>query len=118
VDRVVPGQLAVGSKLVTAGEANLTGHFPGAPLLPGVLIVEALAQLAGVAAADSGTIEGRLAAVHEFRFRRPVLPGDRLMLSVEVVRRIGHVVRVRGVASVGDEVAADGELTITIGPST
>ena len=114
VDDVVvvePGRRAVGRKLVSANEPFFAGHFPGAPVMPGVLVCEALAQLA----ANLGTIDGdtRLAGVSRARFRRPVQPGDVLELSVTVTDE-----RLAGVVRCDDAVVADVEfiLSRTRGP--
>ena len=111
VDRVLevePGTRAVGTKLVSVNEPCFVGHFPGAPVLPGVLVCEALAQLAGHLGDDEVPL--RLVAVEKARFRRPVLPGDALRLEVECLAP-GPPRRLRGVATVGEAVVAEVELT-------
>jgi UDP-N-acetylglucosamine acyltransferase len=111
VDRVLevePGTRAVGTKLVSVNEPFFLGHFPGVPVMPGVLVCEALAQLAGHLGDDEVPL--RLMAVEKARFRRPVLPGDALRLEVECVTA-GPPRRLRGVASVGETVVAEVELT-------
>jgi len=102
---VEPGVRASGEKLVSANEVYFRGHFPGAPVLPGVLICEALAQLAGRVADDDAL---RLLAVEKARFRRPVVPGDVLRLAVESVAP-GPPWRFRGVAHAGDALVAEVE---------
>ena len=85
VDRVLevePRRRAVGEKLVSANEPYFVGHFPGAPVFPGVVLCEALAQLAGVLAEDDSV---RLVGVERARFRRPVLPGEVLRLEVQAL---------------------------------
>ena len=120
VDRVielVPGERAVGIKQVTANEPHFTGHFPGRPIMPGVLIVEALAQTAGVAVMTLDEYRGKLglfAGIDECRFRRMVVPGDTLRLEVTVGKLRGMFGRARGVASVDGEVAAEATLSIII----
>lgn len=120
VDRVVelePGVRAVGIKGVTANEPHFTGHFPGRPIMPGVLIVEALAQTAGVAVLTLDQYRGKLglfAGIDECRFRRMVVPGDTLRLEVTVEKLRGMFGRVRAVASVGQEVAAEATLSIIV----
>ncbi|HEX6140010.1 MAG TPA: 3-hydroxyacyl-ACP dehydratase FabZ [Candidatus Limnocylindria bacterium] len=120
VDRVVelePGVRAVGIKSVTANEPHFTGHFPGRPIMPGVLIVEALAQTAGVAVLTLAEYRGKLglfAGIDECRFRRMVVPGDTLRLEVTVEKLRGMFGRVRAVASVADEVAAEATLSIIV----
>jgi 3-hydroxyacyl-[acyl-carrier-protein] dehydratase len=120
VDRIVelePGVRAVGIKNVTANEPQFTGHFPGRPIMPGVLMVEALAQTAGVAVLSLDAYRGKLglfAGIDDCRFRRLVQPGDTLLLKVEVEKLRGMFGRVRAVASVDGEVAVEGTLSIIV----
>lgn len=120
VDRIVelePGRRAVGIKQVTANEPQFAGHFPGRPILPGVLMVEALAQTAGVAVMALDEYRGKLglfAGIDECRFRRMVVPGDTLRLEVTVEKLRGMFGRVRGVGSVDGEVAVEATLSIII----
>jgi 3-hydroxyacyl-[acyl-carrier-protein] dehydratase len=120
VDRVVelePGKRAVGIKMVTANEPQFTGHFPGRPIMPGVLMVEALAQTAGVAILTLDEYRGKLglfAGIDDCRFRRMVVPGDQLMLKVEIEKLRGMFGRARVVASVDDEVAVEATLSIIV----
>lgn len=120
VDRVVelePGKRAVGVKMVTANEPQFTGHFPGRPIMPGVLMVEALAQTAGVAILTLDEYRGKLglfAGIDECRFRRMVVPGDQLLLTVEIEKLRGMFGRVRGVASVDGDVAVEATLSIIV----
>lgn len=120
VDRIVdlePGRRAVGIKQVTANEPQFTGHFPGRPIMPGVLMVEALAQTAGVAVMTLDAYRGKLglfAGIDDCRFRRMVVPGDTLLLKVEVEKLRGMFGRVRGVASVEGEIAVEATLSIII----
>ena len=101
VDRVVelePGKRAVGIKAVTANEPQFTGHFPGRPIMPGVLMVEALAQTAGIAVLTLDEYRGKLglfAGIDDCRFKRMVVPGDTLRLKVEVEKLRGMFGRVR-----------------------
>jgi beta-hydroxyacyl-ACP dehydratase FabZ len=118
LDRVLEiaedGKRIVGLKNVSANEQYFQGHFPGAPVMPGVLIVEAMAQCAAVLFLRE--IEDRdrklflFGGVDKARFRRPVLPGDQLILECEVLQRRASTVKVRGVARVGDTVVAEAEL--------
>ena len=106
VDRVVevePGVRATGVKLVSANEPYFAGHFPGVPVVPGVLLCEALAQLGTAAAGGDGLV---LDGVERARFRRPVLPGDELRLEVVAVSG-GPRWRFRGTVAIGDSVVAD-----------
>jgi 3-hydroxyacyl-[acyl-carrier-protein] dehydratase len=120
VDRIVelePGRRAVGTKQVTANEPQFTGHFPGRPIMPGVLMVEALAQTAGVAVLTLDEYRGKLglfAGIDECRFRRLVVPGDTLRLEVTIEKLRGMFGRVRAVASVDDDVAVEATLSIII----
>ena len=120
VDRVVelePGRRAVGIKQVTANEPQFTGHFPGRPIMPGVLMVEALAQTAGIAVLTLDEYRGKLglfAGIDDCRFKRLVQPGDTLRLEVTVEKLRGMFGRVRAVASVEDEVAVEAVLSIII----
>lgn len=120
VDRIIelePGVRAVGIKSVSANEPQFTGHFPGRPIMPGVLMVEALAQTAGVAVLTLDEYRGKLglfAGIDDCRFRRLVQPGDTLRLEVTVEKLRGMFGRVRAVASVDGEVAVEGSLSIII----
>jgi 3-hydroxyacyl-[acyl-carrier-protein] dehydratase len=122
IDRVIdikPGESAVGLKNTTINEPYFQGHFPGYPIMPGVLIVEAMAQTAAVLAADTnnGTADGKLIYfmnVDNARFRKPVTPGDLLRLHVVLERDRGSVWRLDGTARVGDAVVAEARLTAAI----
>ena len=120
VDRIVelePGTRAVGLKAVTANEPQFTGHFPERPIMPGVLMVEALAQTAAVAVMTLDEYRGKLglfAGIDDCRFRRMVMPGDTLQLEVTVEKLRGMFGRVRGVATVDGEVAVEATLSIII----
>ena len=115
VDRIVelePGRRVAAIKNVSYNEPFFQGHWPGRPIMPGVLIVEAMAQTAGVLIAH-GANSGRhalLASIDGVKFRRPVVPGDQLRLEVEKVRSTGRATQVRATARVGDRVAAEGQI--------
>jgi len=117
IDRVlelVPGERVVAEKDVTGEEDFFRGHFPGRPIMPGVLIIEALAQAGAVAALSSPEHSGKLAlfgAVEKARFRRNVVPGEVLRLEVDVVRSRGPVGQGDGRAYVGDQLACSALLT-------
>jgi 3-hydroxyacyl-[acyl-carrier-protein] dehydratase len=123
VDRVLelePGKRAVALKNVTVNEPHFTGHYPGRPIMPGVLIIEALAQVGGLAvltsetADESGGVIPLLTGVDKARFRRPVVPGDQLRLEVDILQLRRTIGRCRGVAFVGDDIVAEAELMFVI----
>ena len=118
VDRIVelvPNQRVVGVKNVTMNEPFFVGHFPGFPVMPGVLILEALAQAAAIMAMSAVPEEQRAGKVTYFmaidgaRFRKPVVPGDRLELHCEMLKNKGTIIKVRGEAKVDGQVVAEGE---------
>jgi len=116
VDRIVemdPPQRIVGLKNVTMNEEFFQGHFPGAPVMPGVLILEALAQVAGVLLYRDMPEEDKsrkliyFTGVENAKFRRPVVPGDQLRLEIEVLHRRNHYGKVSGRALVEGKLAAE-----------
>ena len=113
VERVEAGVSGVAVKNVAATEMWFQGHFPATAVFPGVLLVEAMAQLAGVvfALAGAGPI-GYLAAVRSMRFRRPVVPGDQVVLTANRLAAGGGLAEFRVEARVGNQVAAEGTLSI------
>jgi 3-hydroxyacyl-[acyl-carrier-protein] dehydratase len=114
---VEPGKRAVGLKNVTMNEPFFVGHFPGYPVMPGVLIVEALAQVGSVAMLMVEENRGKLgffAGIDEFRFRGQVKPGDTLLLEVEITRLKGPIGKGRATARVGESVVAEGELMFAL----
>lgn len=124
IDRVLecePGKRVVALRNVSINEPYFIGHFPGDPVMPGVLIVEAMAQAGAILAHESGTFDPAKHAVYFIgidgvRFRRAVRPGDQLIIEVESLRSGSRVWKMRGVARVGGEVAAEGELMASIVP--
>ncbi|WP_219834424.1 3-hydroxyacyl-ACP dehydratase FabZ [Paenibacillus sp. R14(2021)] len=120
IDRILEveeGKRAVGLKNVTMNEPFFTGHFPAYPVMPGVLIVEALAQVGTVAIlmveANKGKI-GFFAGIDNFRFRGQVTPGDTLILEVEITRLKGPIGKGQATAKVGDKVVAEGEIMFAL----
>lgn len=117
VDRVVelvPGQRIVAIKNVTMNEPFFEGHFPGAPVMPGVLIIEALAQAGAVLLLsdipDRASKLVYFTGIDEARFRRPVVPGDRIQLTMEVLKLRARTCKMRGTAFVDSELAAEAEI--------
>lgn len=119
VDRIVefePGMKAVGIKNVTINEPFFVGHFPGNPIMPGVLIVEAMAQVAGIMAFRSG-VQGNsvyFMSIEKAKFRKPVVPGDQLRLDVTVVQQRGNVWKFTGNALVDGKVVAEADFTAMV----
>ncbi|MBW4520650.1 MAG: 3-hydroxyacyl-ACP dehydratase FabZ [Scytolyngbya sp. HA4215-MV1] len=121
VDRIieyVPGERAVGIKNVTFNEPHFQGHFPDRPIMPGVLIVEAMAQVGGIVLTQIPGVPVGLflfAGIDKVRFRRPVIPGDQLILTVELLsvkrRRFG---KMQGRAEVDGLLVTEGELMFSI----
>src|SRR6476619_1323154 len=117
VDDVVPGQSARGRWRLTGDEPFFAGHFPGRPTLPGVLMVEALAQLGAVAVLRDERFAGRLplfGGIDKARFRAQVVPGDTLDLEVTLDRLGATAGRGSGVARVGDKVACEASMLFVV----
>lgn len=113
-----PGKYAVGYKCVTFRENFFAGHFPGQPVMPGVLTVEALAQTGAVAILSLDCNRGKTAyfgAINKCKFRGKVVPGDKLRLETKIVRQKGPVGVGEAVASVDGNVVVSAELTFMIG---
>lgn len=118
VESLVPGERAVGYKAVSFDESYFRGHFPEEPVMPGVLIVEALAQVGAVAILSLEEMKGKTAyfgGIDSCRFKQKVVPGDVLRLEVEIVRRKGPVGVGKAVATVDGKVAVSAELTFAVG---
>ncbi|MCI9071336.1 MAG: 3-hydroxyacyl-ACP dehydratase FabZ [Lachnospiraceae bacterium] len=118
IEELEPGTRALGRKCVSVNEPFFQGHFPGNPVMPGVLIIEALAQVGAVAMLSQPDFKGRtayFAGIDKARFRRKVVPGDVLLLETEIIKVKGPIGIGRAVAKVGDQVAAQAELTFSIG---
>jgi 3-hydroxyacyl-[acyl-carrier-protein] dehydratase len=120
IDRILEleaGIRAVGLKNVSMNEPFFEGHFPGYPVMPGVLIVEALAQVGSVAMLSLEANRGKLgffAGIDEFRFRGQVVPGDTLLLEVQITRLKGSIGKGSAVAKVGDKIVAEGGLMFAL----
>ena len=118
VDRVtdiVPNERIRGHKCVTMNEPWFLGHFPKNPIMPGVLVIEALAQIGGILAYASEPFDASTSLLYflgidKAKFRRPVVPGDRLDLEVTILHRRTNVWKLRGEASVDGTLCAEGEL--------
>ncbi len=120
IDRIIefePGKRAVGIKNVTINEWFFQGHFPGAPIMPGVLILEALAQLGAAVVLYDERNRGKIpvfAGVDRLRFRRQVVPGDQLRLEAEITKVKGSMGKGVGRALVDGQVAAEGEIMFAL----
>lgn len=119
VDRIIelePGKKAVGIKNVTVNEPFFVGHFPGNPIMPGVLIIEAMAQVAGIMAFKSG-VEGDTVyfmSIEKAKFRKPVIPGDQLRLEITTLQVRGNVWRFSGTTIVDGKTSAEAEFTAMV----
>src|SRR5579862_6855061 len=116
------GKRLVAVKNVTVNEEFFQGHFPGAPLMPGVLMLESLTQVAAVLLIERGeaapNVRVYLRGVNDAKFRRQVVPGDRLRLEVSLGRRRAAMARAQGTAYLGDQIVAECELLLGIVPDT
>ena len=124
VDRIlelIPGEKVFALKNVTMNEPFFQGHFPGTPIMPGVLIVEAMAQAGGVLAFESipdiqqgGVIY--FMAMDKVKFRKPVVPGDQLIFEIQLLKQRAKTVKMAGIASVDGKRVSEAELMATVSP--
>jgi 3-hydroxyacyl-[acyl-carrier-protein] dehydratase len=116
VDRIIamePNVSITGLKNITINEPFFQGHFPGQPIMPGVLIIEAMAQVGGVLAFSTATDAKSVffMSIEKAKFRKPVVPGDQLKMELRVTHQRGNVWKLSGVAKVDDKVVAEADLT-------
>ena len=117
VEEFVPGESAVAYKNVNINEWYFQGHFPENPIMPGVLMVEALAQTGAVAILSMEENKGRNAlfgGINNLKFKKQVVPGDRLKLEVKIIKRKGPIGIGEAIATVDGKIAVKGELTFAI----
>lgn len=121
VDRIieyVPGEKAVGLKNVTINEEYFQGHIPGRPIMPGVLMVEAMAQVGGIVLVKMPGMEGKFfafAGIEKVRFRRPVVPGDQLIMTVELLSlKRKRIAKMQGEGTVDGQLAVQGEMLFSL----
>ncbi|MCS7187316.1 MAG: 3-hydroxyacyl-ACP dehydratase FabZ [Armatimonadota bacterium] len=120
VDKVTelePGKRAVGVKNVTINEWFFQGHFPNEPVMPGVLILECMAQVGGIAilsAPENKGLTGYLVGIEKARFRQPVVPGDQLVVNAEVIAVRTNICFVKAEAFVNDRMVAEAQLTMAL----
>lgn len=121
VDRVlelIPRQRLVALKNVTMNENFFTGHFPERPVMPGVLIIESMAQAAGLVMLSEDEHKGKIpyfTGIDNARFRKTIVPGDQIIIEIDVIRLKGNVGRVKAVAKVDNQIATEAELMFVIG---
>jgi len=123
IDRIlelVPGEKVVALKNVTINEPFFQGHFPGNPIMPGVLIIEAMGQAGAVLAAESMSGEGNgslifFMGMDRVKFRKPVIPGDQLVFEMKFLKRRGKVFKMAGIAYVDEKIVAEAQLMATFG---
>lgn len=120
VDKVIdlePNKRITAMKNVTVNEEYFNGHFPGRPVMPGVLIIESMAQAAGLLMLVEEEHKGKIpyfTGIDNARFRRPVVPGDQLFLEIEILKVRGSTGKVKGVAKVDGEVVTEAELMFVL----
>ena len=118
IDELIPEKTVTGIKNVTINEEFFQGHFPGHPIMPGVLILEAMAQVGGFLLYKSvDNTEGKVpyfTGVDKARFRRPVLPGDVLEIKGELIKLRGHMAKITAKSFVEGQLAAEGRLSFVL----
>lgn len=117
VEEYVPGESAIAYKNVNEQEWYFKGHFPGNPIMPGVLIAESLAQTGAVAILSMDENKGKNAlfgGIDKMKFKRKVLPGDRLKLEVKIIKRKGPIGVGEAIATIDEKIVAKGELTFAL----
>ena len=120
IDRLTdinPGESAVGIKNVTINEQFFQGHFPGHPIMPGVLQLEAMAQVAGILMLRQAGNAGKIAyfmAADKVKWRKPVKPGDVLLIDIELIKTGAKIGKAKGVCKVGGEIVSEAEVTFAL----
>ena len=122
VIEVVPGDKITALKNVTNNEPFFQGHFPGRPIMPGVLIIEAMAQAGGILAYLTGSTEQRSRLIYfmgmdKVRFRKPVVPGDQILFNAKIIKFRSKAAKMSGIATVDDQLVAEAELMASFGES-
>ncbi len=123
IDRIIeiiPGEKIVALKNVTINEPFFQGHFPGVPIMPGVLIVEAMGQAGGILAFSSAPQGNKNAILYfmgmdKVRFRKPVVPGDQLLIEAKILKQRSKAIKMSGIATVEEKLVAEAELMASIG---
>ena len=117
IEEFVPGEMAIAYKNVNENEWYFKGHFPGNPIMPGVLIAESLAQTGAVAILSLEENKGKNAlfgGIDKLRFKKMVVPGDKLKLEVKIIKKKGPIGIGEGIATVDGKLAAKGEFTFVV----
>ncbi len=122
VIEVVPGDKVTALKNVTINEPFFQGHFPGRPIMPGVLIIEAMAQAGGILAYLTASAEQRNRLIYfmgmdKVRFRKPAVPGDQIIFEAKILKFRSRAAKMSGTASVDDQLVAEAELMASFGES-